>query len=149
MNGSQPHCLYVCSWKQGSGLCSGGSGGFRVCWTWIWVLNAALYDLDPIFICWVVFSFLWVFLGPQTYKLGLPSGARGKELTCQCSRHRDAGSVSGSKRSPGGGYGNPLWCSCLKNLLDRGGWQATVHGVDKSQTRLSDLICTHLCELDY
>ena len=59
------------------------------------------------FIC-CFFLFLWVFLGPQMYKLGFPGGARGKELTCQCSRHRDAGSISGSERSPGGGYGNLL-----------------------------------------
>ena len=41
-------------------------------------------------------------------------------------------------RSPGGGHGNPLQDSCLENPMDRGAWQATVHGVAKSQTRLSD-----------
>ena len=101
------------------------------------------------FIRWLFSLFLWVFLGPQMYKLGFPDGTRGKELTCQCSRNRDAGSVSGSERSPGGGHGNPLWYSCLKNLLDRGDWQASVHEVNKSQTWLSDLVCTDLSELDY
>ena len=41
----------------------------------------------------------------------------------------DAGSVSESGRSPGGGNGNPLQYSCLENPMDRGGWQALVHGV--------------------
>ena len=42
-------------------------------------------------------------------------------------------------RSPGGGHGNPLQYSCLENSMDRGAWQATVHGVTKSQTRLKRL----------
>ena len=45
---------------------------------------------------------------------------------------RDAGSISGSGRSPGGGHGNPLQYSCLENPLDRGAWQATVHRFTKS-----------------
>ena len=51
---------------------------------------------------------------------------------------RDAGSIPGSGRSPGGGHGNPLQYSCLVNPVDRGAWQAIVHRVAKSQTRLSD-----------
>ena len=47
---------------------------------------------------------------------------------------RDAGSISGSGRSPGGGHGNPLQYSCLENPLDRGAWQATVHRFTKSDT---------------
>ena len=42
----------------------------------------------------------------------------------------------GSGRLPGGGHGNPLQDSCLENPLDRGAWQATVHGVAKSWTQL-------------
>ena len=49
---------------------------------------------------------------------------------------RDMGSVPGLGRCPGGGHGNPLQYSCLENPMDRGGWQATVHGVAKSLTRL-------------
>ena len=44
------------------------------------------------------------------------------------------GSILGSGRSPGGGNGNPLQCSCLGNPVDRGAWQAMVHGVVKSRT---------------
>ena len=43
--------------------------------------------------------------------------------------------ISGPGRSPGKGNGNPLYCPCLGNPMDRGAWQATVHGVTKSWTR--------------
>ena len=46
----------------------------------------------------------------------------------------DPGSIPGSERSPGEGYGNTLQYSCLENSMDRGVWQAIVHGVTKSQT---------------
>ena len=49
---------------------------------------------------------------------------------------RDAGSILGSGRSPGRGFGNTLQYSCQENLMDRGVWQAIVHQVAKSQTRL-------------
>ena len=45
----------------------------------------------------------------------------------------------GSGRYPGGGNGNPLQYSCLENSMDRGAWWATVQGVAKSQTGLSNL----------
>ena len=44
---------------------------------------------------------------------------------------RDVGSIPGSRRSPGVVNGNPLQYSCLKNSLNRGAWQATVHEVTK------------------
>ena len=47
---------------------------------------------------------------------------------------RDAGSIPGSGRCPGGGNGNPLQYSCLENPMDRGAWRATVHRVTKGQT---------------
>ena len=51
----------------------------------------------------------------------------------------DTGSILGSERSPGGGHGNPLQCSCLQNPLDRGSWRVTVHRVAQCQTRLKRL----------
>ena len=50
---------------------------------------------------------------------------------------RDVGSILVLGRSPGGGSGNPLQYSCLKNSMDRGVWWATVHGVTKTWTPLS------------
>ena len=53
------------------------------------------------------------------------------------------GSIPGLGRSAGVGNGNPPQYSCLGNSMDRGAWRATVHGVTKSQTRLSMHACTH------
>ena len=50
---------------------------------------------------------------------------------------RDWDSVPWSGRSPGGGHGTPLQSSCLENLVDRGAWRATVHGVTQRLKRLS------------
>ena len=50
----------------------------------------------------------------------------------------DPGSIPGSGRCPGEGIGYPLQYSCLENSEDKGTWQATVHGVSKSRTRLSE-----------
>ena len=47
---------------------------------------------------------------------------------------RDMGLIIGSGRSPGGGNGNPFQYSFLENPMDRGAWQATVHGVTESDT---------------
>ena len=49
----------------------------------------------------------------------------------------DVGSIPGSGRLPGGGHGIPLQYSCLGNPMDRGAWQATVHGIPKTWTWLS------------
>ena len=50
----------------------------------------------------------------------------------------DVGLILGLGRSPGGGHGNPLQCSCLENSMDKGAWRATVHKGTESQTRLSN-----------
>ena len=51
----------------------------------------------------------------------------------------DSGLIPGLGRSPGEGNGNPLQYSCLENSMDRGPWQAIVHGAAKSGTRLKRL----------
>ena len=50
----------------------------------------------------------------------------------------DAGWIPGSGRSSGEGDGHPLQCSCLGNPMDRGVWQATLHGIAESQIGLSN-----------
>ena len=67
--------------------------------------------------------------------LGLPRWLTGKESACS---EGDMGSVPGWGRSPGEGNGNPLQYSCLENPMDRGARRATVHGVAKNWTPLSD-----------
>ena len=64
-----------------------------------------------------------------------PAGSDGNESTCNSG---DLGLIPVSGRSPGEGNGNLLQYSCLENRMNREAWQATVRGVTKSQTRLSD-----------
>ena len=61
-----------------------------------------------------------------------PSGAVVKNLPANAGDSRDAGSIPGLGRSPGGGNGNLLQDPCLGNPMDRGAWQATFHRVVKS-----------------
>ena len=68
-----------------------------------------------------------------------PGGSEIKASACNVG---DLGSIPGLGRSPGEGKGNPLQYSCLENPMDRGAWWATVHGVAKSRTRLSDFTST-------
>ena len=72
---------------------------------------------------------LWVLLRD------FPGGSDGKESACNAG---DLDSIPGSGRFPEEGNGNPLQYSCLENSMDRGAWQATVHGVTMSQTRLNN-----------
>ena len=76
--------------------------------------------------------------------VGFPGGSEGKASACNAG---DPGSIPWSGRSPGEGNGNPLQYSCLENLMDGGAWWATVHGVAKSRTRLSDFTSLHFTSL--
>ena len=67
--------------------------------------------------------------------MGFPGGSDGKESACNAG---DLGLIPESGRSPGEGNGYPLQYFCLENPMDRRAWWATVHGVAKSQTRLSN-----------
>ena len=66
---------------------------------------------------------------------GFPGDSDSKASACNVG---DLGLIPGSGRSSGEGNGNPLQYSCLENPMDGGAQWATVHGVTKSQTRLSD-----------
>ena len=63
--------------------------------------------------------------------MGFPGGAVVKNPPASV---RDTGSIPGSERSPGEANGYPFQYSGLENSMDRGAWQATVHGVAKSRT---------------
>ena len=67
-----------------------------------------------------------------------PGGAGVKNPPVNTGDGRDVGSILGPGRSPGVGNGNSVQYSFLENSMDRGAWQATVHGIAKSETRLSD-----------
>ena len=66
----------------------------------------------------------------------------GSEVNVSARNAGDVGSIPGLGRSPGERNGNPLQYSCLENPMDGGAWRATVHGVAKSRTRLSDFTFT-------
>ena len=66
-----------------------------------------------------------------------PRGSAGKESSCNAGDTGHAGWISGFGRSPGGGNGNTLSHSCLKNPMERGAWWAAVQRLVKSWTRLS------------
>ena len=70
---------------------------------------------------------------------GFPGGS---EVKVSAWNAGDPGSIPGLGRSPGEGNGNPLQYSCLENPMEGGAWQAAVHAVTESQTRLSDFTFT-------
>ena len=78
---------------------------------------------------------LWVAYCTVNY--WLPRWLNGKESTCSAEAVGNLGLIPGLGRSPGGGNGNSVQYSCWDNPMDRGTWQATLHGVTKSQTQLS------------
>ena len=65
----------------------------------------------------------------------LPGGLDGKESTCNAG---DPSLILRSGRFPGEGNGYPVQYSCLENSMDREAWQATIYGIAKSWTKLSD-----------
>ena len=89
--------------------------------------------------------FIWELLGftlevpyPRKFCSATPfPGGSDSKASAYNAGH--SGSIPGLGRSPGEGNGNPLQDSCLENPMDGGAWWATVHGVAKSQTRLSNL----------
>ena len=76
--------------------------------------------------------------------LGFPRSSNGKESACHAGY---PGLIPGSGRSPGEGNGNPLQYSCLENPMDRGVWQATVHGVAKKESSVTEQLT--LCNTCY
>ena len=79
----------------------------------------------------LLFLDLWYFV-----IVGLPRWLSGKESACNAG---GTGSIPGLGRSPGGGHGNILQYSCLKNPMDKGAWCATVHRIPKSCRWLKQL----------
>ena len=68
--------------------------------------------------------------------MGFPGASDGKESTCN---EGDMGSIPGLGRSPGEGNSYPLQYSGLENSMDRGAWQATVHGITKESDKTERL----------
>ena len=87
--------------------------------------------LSFVLILWNIRSLLTAVI-----PVGFPDGSVVKNLPANAGDIREADSIPGSETAPGGRNGNPLQYACLGNLLDRGAWWATVHGVTKDGTQL-------------
>ena len=74
--------------------------------------------------------------------IGFPGGPVVKKLYAIVGDTGDAGSISGSRRFPGGGNGNPFQYSCPENSMGRGAWRATFHGVTESD--MTGQLSTHM-----
>ena len=72
---------------------------------------------------------------------GILGGSVVKSMPAKAGDIGDMGSIPGLGRSPIGGNGNPLHCSCLKNPRDRGAWWTTVHGV--AELEMTKRLSTH------
>ena len=81
----------------------------------------------------------WLSLSLQRLGWAYPGGANGAEPSCLGRRHKRGGFDPWVWKVPGGGHGNPLQYSCLKNPMDREAGRVTVHGVAKSWTQLKQL----------
>ena len=83
------------------------------------------------------------------YILNFLSSIGGSEVKASASSAGNLGSIPGSGRSPGEGNGTPLQYFYLENPMDRGAWEAVVHGITKSRTRLSDFTFTPALQVDF
>ena len=82
--------------------------------------------------------------------VGLPRWLSGTESACDAGDTGDSGLIPGLGRSPGGGNGNQLQYACLGNPIDRGAWQATVHGdvaLDTAEHTPSTYTCPEIPRL--
>ena len=104
----------------------------RLCLAWI-PLSHHSVSYPPTYTPWLFPGSLYFLVAPVV-----------KNLPANAGDLRDTGSIPGLGRSPGEGHGNPLQHSCLENSMDRGAWRATVLGVARNQTRLSNWAHTHV-----
>ena len=100
-------------------------------WTYTYACLWETYNAASLFSFALNLSFTVIHMRRQ----GFPGGSDGKESAWHA---EDPGSIPGSGRSPEEGHDNPPQYSRLENSMDRESWWATVHGVTKSQTQLSD-----------
>ena len=91
----------------------------------------------------IEYAYIHTLCGPSiliylpNYCEGFPGGTVVTNPPANAGDARSMGLIPGTGRYPEEGNGNPLQYSCLRNPMDRGAWQATVHGVAKSWTQLS------------
>ena len=101
------------------------------------VNNGVFFFVVSVFLC-SIFALITIYIWP-IYIYASRVVLVVKNLPASSGDIRDVGSFPGLERSPEGGHGNPLQYSCLENPMNRGVWQATVHGIAESQTQLKRL----------
>ena len=89
-------------------------------------------------------QYVYEFLGAYVCDWGFPGGSVVKNPPVKLGSAGHAVSIPGFRRSPGGRHGIPLQYSCLGNLMDRGAWRATVHGVAK-ESDTTEGLSMHAC----
>ena len=107
---------------------------YHVCVTWFspWALLPSNHTHS---LSALIQSLGCKYQSPTDSSEGFPGGSDPKESACNAG---DLGSLPEQGSSSERGHGNPLQYSCLENSMDRGAWWATLHGVVKGQTQLSD-----------
>ena len=105
----------------------------------MWYISSILNLLRDFFCCCLITKECCILSNASLHLLrAFQVALVVKNLSASAEDLRDSGSTPGLGRSPGGGHGNPLQYFCLEDPMDRGAWWATVHGVAKSQTVLSN-----------
>ena len=99
-------------------------------------VSSYLHILASTWYYWFCIQILAILICMWWHCTGLAWWLSGKQSACNAGVTGDTGLISGSRRSCGGGHGNPLQCSGLENPMDRGTWRAIVHRVAKSWTWL-------------
>ena len=102
-------------------------------------VSSYLHILASTWYYWFCIQILAILICMWWHCTGLAWWLSGKQSACNAGVTGDTGLISGSRRSCGGGHGNPLQCSGLENPMDRGTWRAIVHRVAKSWTWLKRL----------
>ena len=101
--------------------------------------HSSFFSLSPMELRITSYIFLSVpsfVINSSVLDKGFPGGTGFKVHACHSGDIRDVGSIFRLGRCPGGGHGNPLQYSAWRIPMYKGAWQATVHRVSKSQTRL-------------
>ena len=108
-------------------------------WTWVWTNSGRWWRTwKPVLqsVGWQRIGYNWATEQQHLYKRASQVVLVVRNSPANAGDMRDSGLIPGLGRSPGGGQGNPLQYSCLRNPMDWGAWRAIVHGVGKSRTRL-------------
>ena len=108
------------------------------------LLIEAILVLESVSLSSLIYGLKCSLITGEEFRDSFPGGTLVKSPPASAGDAGDTGSIPGSGGSPGGGHGNPLQYSCLGNPMDRGAWRATVHGVTKRPTELSDGACSQI-----